>query len=65
MSMLMAVISREGSRNENMIIEYTREFDTLLRGKITPKSVNGKTYYYLYNRDEKRFLFKRCEKAMI
>ena len=43
MSMLMTVISREYARNENMIIEYTKELETLWKGKITPKTVNGKT----------------------
>ena len=50
----MTVISREEARNENMIIEYTKELETLPRGKITPKIVNGKIYYYLYYRDGKR-----------
>ena len=50
MSMLMTVISREYARNENMIIEYTKELETLLKGKIIKKSINGKLYYYLYFR---------------
>ena len=54
----MAVISREESRNENMIIEYTRELDTLPRGKITPKSATGKTYCYLYYREGKKVVSK-------
>ncbi len=58
MSMLMTVISREEARNENMIIEYTKELETLPRGKITPKTVNGKTYYYLYYRDGKKVVSK-------
>ena len=58
MSMLMTVISREETRNENMITEYTKELDTLPRGKITPKTVNGKTYYYLYYRDGKKVVSK-------
>lgn len=58
MSMLMTIISREEMRNENMINEYTKELETLPRGKITPKKVNGKTYYYLYYRDGKKVLSK-------
>ena len=54
----MTVISREETRNENMITEYTKELDTLPRGKITPKTVNGKTYYYLYYRDGKKVVSK-------
>lgn len=41
-----------------MVIEYTKELDTLPRGKITPKTVNGKTYYYLYYREGKKVLSK-------
>lgn len=54
----MTVISREEARNEKMIIEYTKELETLPRGKITPKTVNGKTYYYLYYRDGKKVISK-------
>ena len=58
MSMLKMVISREETRNENMIIEYTKKLETLPRGKITPKTINGKTYYYLYYRDGKKIVSK-------
>jgi hypothetical protein len=58
MSMLMTVITREGIRNEKMIAEYTNELDMLPKGKITPKTVNGKTYYYLYYRDGKKVVSK-------
>ena len=58
MSMLMTMIARERNRNENMIIEYTKELETLPKGKITPKTVNGKTYYYLYYRDGKKVVSK-------
>lgn len=54
----MTVILREETRNENMITEYTKELETLPKGKITPKNVNGKTYYYLYYRDGKRVVSK-------
>lgn len=58
MSMLMTIISREETRNENMINEYTKELETLPKGKITPKTVNCKTYYYLYYRDGKKVVSK-------
>ena len=54
----MTVISREEARNEKMIIEYTKELETLRRGKVTPKIVNGKTYCYLYYRDGKKVVSK-------
>lgn len=54
----MTIISREETRNENMINEYTKELETLPKGKITPKTVNGKTYYYLYYRDGKKVVSK-------
>ncbi len=54
----MSIISREETRNENMIIEYTKKLETLPRGKLTPKSIRGKTYYYLYYREGKRVISK-------
>ena len=54
----MMVISREEARNENMLTEYTKVLETLSRGKITPKTINGKTYYYLYYRDGKKVVSK-------
>lgn len=58
MSMLMSVIAREESRNEKMISEYTKELGTLAKGKITPKMINGRRYYYLYYRDGKKVVSK-------
>lgn len=54
----MTVIFREKARNENMITEYKKELEALPRGKITPKTINGKTYYYLYYRDGKKVVSK-------
>lgn len=54
----MTVIFREDDRKENMITEYKKELEALPRGKITPKTVNGKTYYYLYYRDRKKVVSK-------
>lgn len=58
MSMLKIAISREEVRNEKMIEEYTKELETLPKGKITPKVVRGKTYYYLYFRDGEKIVSK-------
>ena len=58
MIMLMKAIYREEARNENMITEYKKELETLPRGKITPKNVNGNTYYYLYYRNGKNVVSK-------
>ena len=58
MSMLMTVISREEIRNDNMLTEYKKELEALPKGKITPKTVNGKTYYYLYYRDGEKVVSK-------
>ena len=52
------VISREEARNEKMLTEYTKVLETLPRGKIPPKTINGKTYYYLYYRDGKKVVSK-------
>ncbi len=54
----MTVISREEIRNENMINEYIKELNLLPRGKITPKAINGKIYYYLYYREGKKVVSK-------
>ena len=58
MSMLKKVILREETRNANMISEYSNELLTLPKGKIIPKIVNSKTYYYLYYRDGKKVISK-------
>ena len=58
MSMLKIAISREEVRNEKMIAEYTKELEKLPKGKITPKVINGKSYYYLYFRDGEKIISK-------
>jgi len=62
MSMLMRLIIREKIRNDNMIAEYTKELENLPKGKIVPKILNGKTYYYLYYRDGKKVVSKYISK---
>ncbi len=58
MSMLKLAISREEMRNEKMIEQYVKELENLPKGKITPKIVNGKTYYYLYFRNGGKIISK-------
>lgn len=58
MSMLKSVILKEESRNEKMIVEYTKELNKLPKGSIVPKKINEKTYYYLYFRNGKKVFSK-------
>ena len=41
-----------------MINEYSKELETLARGKIATKKVKGNTYYYLYYREGKKVISK-------
>ena len=41
-----------------MVTDYTKVLERLQRGKITRKTINGKTYYYLYYRDGKKVVSK-------
>ena len=47
MSVLSELIAKEEHRNKLMIIEYTKELETLPKGSIKAKKVHDKTYYYL------------------
>ena len=58
MSVLSALITREEIRNRNMIAEYTRELDTLPKGSIKKKKVNGNIYYYLVFRNGNKIVSK-------
>ena len=58
MSMLDELIFREHERNEKMINEYMNELKSLPKGKIIPKLINGKIYYYLYYREGKKVISK-------
>lgn len=58
MSILISVIAREETRNENMISQYLKELENLPKGKITPKVIKGKTYFYLYFRHGKKVISK-------
>lgn len=58
MSVLSVLITREEMRNRNMIAEYTRELDTLPKGSIKRKNVNGNIYYYLVFRNGNKIVSK-------
>ncbi len=58
MSVLSVLITKEETRNKNMIAEYTRELGTLPKGSVKPKKVNGNTYYYLVFRNGNKIVSK-------
>jgi len=68
MSVLAALLSREENRNKNMIVEYSRELETLPKGSIKPKKVKDKIYYYLTFREGDKVITKyigKDEKSLI
>lgn len=54
MRLLKNVILCEEIRKENIISKYYNKLLTLHKGKIMPKIVNFKIYYYLYYRKSKK-----------
>ena len=58
MSMLASVMAKEEERNLNMIYEYTKELDTLPKGSVRAKKINGKIYYYLNYRSVDKVISK-------
>lgn len=58
MSVLSALIMKEETRNRNMIAEYMRELETLPKGSVKQKIVNGNVYYYLVFRNETKIVSK-------
>ncbi len=58
MSVLSALLLKEKNRNENMIAEYNRELEILVKGSIKPKKVKDKTYYYLTFREGDKVITK-------
>lgn len=58
MSVLSVLITKEETRNKNMIAEYTRELETLPKGSVKPKKVNGNIYYYLVFRNGNKIVSK-------
>lgn len=61
--MLKIVLNLEEKRNKNMIDGYTKELESLARGKIIKKIVNSNTYYYLYYRSGKKVISKYIGKT--
>ncbi len=58
MSVLSALLLKEKNRNENMIAEYNRELEILVKGSIKLKKVKDKTYYYLTFREGVKVITK-------
>ncbi len=58
MSVLSVLITKEENRNRNMIAEYMRELETLPKGSVKQKIVNGNAYYYLVFRNGTKIVSK-------
>ena len=58
MNYLLVMLKKEEKRNNNMMSEYLRELDSLPRGSIKEKTVNGNKYYYLNYRDGDKVVSK-------
>ena len=58
MSVLSVLITKEENRNRNMIAEYTRELETLPKGSVKAKTINGNVYYYLVFRNGNKIVSK-------
>lgn len=58
MSILQSLLLKEKNRNENMIKEYSRELENLVKGSIKIKKVNDKIYYYLIFRNGEKVITK-------
>ena len=58
MNVLMSLLSKEESRNKNMIAEYIRELETLPTGSLKLKRIKNGTYVYLTYRIGKKVITK-------
>lgn len=58
MSVLSALIEKEENRNQNMIQKYSLELDSLPKGSLKQKHINGNLYYYLVFRDGNKIVSK-------
>ncbi len=58
MSVLMSLLSKEGSRNEKMLSAYSRELEALPKGSIRAKKSGNRVYYYLIFRDGDKVVTK-------
>lgn len=61
----MKIILSEAKRNEKMINEYTKELESLPKGKLISKCINGSNYIYLYYRDGKKIISKYIGKNKV
>lgn len=57
-NILTALIEKEEKRNKHMIMQYLNELDTLPKGTLKSKNINGKVYYYLVFRNENKIVSK-------
>ena len=64
MSMLASIVAKEQQRNMNMILEYTKELESLPKGSIRAKNVKGKIYYYLNYREGNKVVSKYIGKDL-
>ena len=58
MSVLSVLITKEENRNRNMIAEYMRGLETLPKGSVKAKTINGNVYYYLVFRNGNKIVSK-------
>lgn len=58
MDIISSIIAREQMRNENLTAIYLKELESLPKGSIKTKCVNGNSYYYLNYRDGKKVVSK-------
>ncbi len=58
MDFIAALIEKEDNRNRIMIEKYSEELNSLPKGVLKPKNINGKIYYYLIFRDGNKIISK-------
>ncbi len=58
MDFISTIIEKEKKRNKIMIDRYSEELDSLPRGTLKQKNINGKIYYYLVFRDGNKIISK-------
>lgn len=58
MDFISTIIEKEEKRNKIMIDRYSEELDSLPRGTLKQKNINGKIYYYLVFRDGNKIISK-------
>lgn len=58
MNYLLSMLKKEEKRNNNMINGYLQELESLPKGSIKEKKVNGNNYYYLNYREGDKVISK-------